>query len=35
MFEKINLGTVTHIEVDRENMFKYLFLAFGAAIRGF
>ena len=35
MLEKVNLGTVTLIEVDKESRFKYLFLAFGAAIRGF
>ena len=35
MLEKVNLGTVTHIEVDWENKFKYLFLDFGAAIRDF
>ncbi|KAL5569114.1 hypothetical protein UlMin_025689 [Ulmus minor] len=35
MLEKLNLGTITRIEVDRESRFKYLFLAFGVAIRGF
>ena len=35
ILEKVNLGTITHIEVDGENRFKYLFLAFGAPIRGF
>ena len=35
MLEKVNLGTVTSIEVDGESRFKYLFLAFGATIRGF
>ena len=35
MLEKLNLETVTHIEVDGESGFKYLFLAFGVAIRGF
>ena len=35
MLEKVNPGTVTRIEVDGESRFKYLFLAFGAAIRGF
>ena len=35
MLEKLNLGTVTRIESDRESRFKYLFLAFGVAIRGF
>ena len=35
MLKKVNPGTVTHIEVNGESRFKYLFLAFGAAIRGF
>ena len=35
MLEKVNHGIITHIEVDGESRFKYLFLAFGAAIRGF
>ena len=35
MLKKVNLGTVTHIEVDGKSIFKYLFLVFGAAIRGF
>ena len=35
MLEKVNLDIVNHIEVLRENRFKYLFLAFGATIRGF
>ena len=35
MLVKINHGIVTSIEVDRESIFKYLFLAFGVAIRGF
>ena len=35
MLEKINPGTVSRIEVDEESRFKYLFLAFGAAIKGF
>ncbi|XP_022857392.1 uncharacterized protein LOC111378430 [Olea europaea var. sylvestris] len=30
-----NPGTVTHIEVDSRNRFHYLFLAFGASIRGY
>ncbi|XP_022869392.1 uncharacterized protein LOC111388813 [Olea europaea var. sylvestris] len=30
-----NLGAVTHIEVDSRNRFHYLFLAFGASIRGY
>ncbi|KAL5564873.1 hypothetical protein UlMin_028037 [Ulmus minor] len=35
ILEKLNPGTVTPIEVDRESRFKYLFLSFGVAIRGF
>ena len=35
MSEKLNPRTITHIEVDRESRFKYLFLALGVAIRGF
>ena len=35
MVEKLNHGTVTRIEVGGERRFKYLFLAFGVAIRGF
>ena len=35
MLEKLNLETLTRIEVDGESRFKYLFLAFGVAIRGF
>ncbi|KAL5577295.1 hypothetical protein UlMin_018994 [Ulmus minor] len=35
MLKKLNPGTVTRIEVDGESRFKYLFLAFGVAIRGF
>lgn len=35
MLEKVNLETVIHIEVNEESRFKYLFLAFSAAIRGF
>ncbi|KAL5578638.1 hypothetical protein UlMin_011080 [Ulmus minor] len=35
MLEKLNPGTVTRIEVDGDSRFKYLFLAFGVAIRGF
>ena len=35
MLEKVNPETVTRIEVDGESRFKYLFLAFGVAIRGF
>ena len=32
---EVKSETVTHIEVDEESRFKYLFLAFGVAIRGF
>ncbi|KAL5574324.1 hypothetical protein UlMin_023921 [Ulmus minor] len=35
MPEKVNPGTITYIEVDGDNRFKYLFLAFGVAIKGF
>ena len=35
MLEKVNPRTVTRIEVGGKSRFKYLFLAFGAAIRGF
>ena len=35
MVRKMNLGTVTHIEVDESDKFKYVFLAYGACIRGF
>ncbi|KAL5570111.1 hypothetical protein UlMin_026686 [Ulmus minor] len=35
MLEKVNSGTITHIEVDGDNRFEYLFLAFGVAIKGF
>ena len=35
MVKKVNPGTITHLEVDDNNMFKYLFLAFGSCIRGF
>ncbi|KAL5574599.1 hypothetical protein UlMin_016298 [Ulmus minor] len=35
MLEKLNPGTVILIEVGGESRFKYLFLAFGVAIRGF
>ena len=35
ILKKVNPGTVTRIEVDRENRFKYLLLAFGAAIKDF
>jgi len=30
-----NPSTITHLEVDEQSRFQYLFLAFGACIRGF
>ncbi|XP_038719808.1 uncharacterized protein LOC120012454 [Tripterygium wilfordii] len=33
--EKNNHGTITHIESDKENMFKYFFLALGPSLCGF
>ena len=35
MLEKLNLGTITLIEVDGDSKFKYILLAFGVTIRGF
>ncbi|KAL5575870.1 hypothetical protein UlMin_017569 [Ulmus minor] len=35
MLKKVNPRTITHIEVNGDNIFKYLFLAFGVAIKGF
>lgn len=35
MVEKMNRGSVTYIFVDKENRFKYMFLAFGACVRGY
>ncbi|KAJ4717563.1 MuDR family transposase [Melia azedarach] len=35
MLEKKNPGTVTHIETDSLNHFKYFFMALGSSIRGF
>jgi hypothetical protein len=35
MLKQVNKGTLTHIEVDSDNKFKYFFMALGAAIRGF
>ena len=35
MIRMSNPGTLTRLEVDTENRFKYLFLAFGASITGF
>ena len=33
--KKVNPGTITHLKVDENSRFKYLFLAFGSCIRGF
>ncbi|XP_073061733.1 uncharacterized protein [Primulina eburnea] len=35
MVEQMNRGSITDIFVDEENRFKYMFLAFGACIRGY
>ncbi|XP_060974703.1 uncharacterized protein LOC133039773 [Cannabis sativa] len=35
MLKRANPCTVTHIELDLENKFKYFFMALGVAIRGF
>ncbi|KAG7563853.1 MULE transposase N-terminal all-beta domain [Arabidopsis suecica] len=35
MLEKMNHGTVSYVEVDEEQKFKYLFFALGASIEGF
>ena len=35
MIRMSNPETLTRLEVDTENIFKYLFLAFGASITGF
>ena len=35
VLKEVNPGTVTHIELDSDNKFKYFFMALGAAIRGF
>ena len=35
MMKKVNPGTITHLELDESNKFKYLFIALGAAIKGF
>ena len=35
MVEKRNDGSITHLEVDADNRFKYAFLAFGVCIQGF
>ncbi|XP_075475752.1 uncharacterized protein LOC142511124 [Primulina tabacum] len=35
MVEQMNRGSITDIFVDEENRFKYMFLAFGACVRGY
>ncbi|XP_075507446.1 protein FAR-RED IMPAIRED RESPONSE 1-like [Primulina tabacum] len=35
MVEKMNRGSITDICVDEENRFKFMFLAFGACVRGY
>ncbi|XP_062082315.1 uncharacterized protein LOC133788743 isoform X2 [Humulus lupulus] len=35
MVQKMNPGTITHLEVDEDSKFKYVFLAYGACIKGF
>ncbi|XP_073133697.1 protein FAR1-RELATED SEQUENCE 6-like [Henckelia pumila] len=35
MIEKVNVGSFTDLEVDEENRFKYMFLAYGACIMGY
>ncbi|XP_075483807.1 uncharacterized protein LOC142523961 [Primulina tabacum] len=35
MVERMNRGSITDIFVDEENRFKYMFLAFGACVRGY
>ncbi|XP_073120813.1 uncharacterized protein [Henckelia pumila] len=35
MVEKMNQGSITEICVNEENRFKYMFLAFGACVRGY
>ncbi|XP_062088595.1 uncharacterized protein LOC133795160 [Humulus lupulus] len=35
MVRKMNPGTITHLEVDEDSKFKYVFLAYGACIKGF
>ena len=35
MMKKVNPSTITHMEVDDNNSFKYIFLEFGSCIRGF
>ncbi|XP_073120890.1 uncharacterized protein [Henckelia pumila] len=35
MVEKMNRGSITDICIDEKNRFKYMFLAFGACVRGY
>ena len=35
MLKKLNPGTVTHLVVDNNQVFKYFFMALGACIEGF
>ncbi|MBW1279547.1 hypothetical protein KYD79_27640, partial [Escherichia coli] len=35
MLQQKNPGTVSHVEVDKEHKFKYLFFALGVSIEGF
>ncbi|XP_062099983.1 uncharacterized protein LOC133805848 [Humulus lupulus] len=35
MVRKMNPGTITHLEVDEDSKFKYVFLAYEASIKGF
>ncbi|XP_062104331.1 uncharacterized protein LOC133815514 [Humulus lupulus] len=35
MVRKMNPGTIMHLEVDEDSKFKYVFLAYGACIKGF
>ena len=35
MLKRVISGTVIHIEVDSESIFKYFFMDLGVAIRGF
>ena len=35
MVRKMNPGTITHLEVDEDSKFKYVFVAYAACIKGF
>ena len=35
VLKEVNQDTVTHVELNSDNKFKYFFMALGAAIRGF